>query len=438
MAGAGVFSDLLDDRVQAILDSCTQCGKCVEACPMTGPADIDVAEAPAIVGGVLDLLRDGPGTAPARRWASVCSGSGACLDACGDGVNPRFMLTLARLAMQRSKGDDATRSAGKAGFQDMTRAVRVLSRLQLSPDQLRRLGQLPGGDPAPENPELVFYTGCNLLRTPHIALHCLDVLDALGVAYAVQGGPGSCCGILQLRGGDGDGASRQADSTIARFAGTGATQIVAWCPTCQIQMSEAMLPAHAATGKAPLDLTMFAVWLAQRLDRLTPLFVNRVERRVGLHEHPGVAGVSKAVVAILDAIPGLELVDLEQPRVGFMCNALRPMPDYARQLHESQLEAAAAAGVDTLAGVYHACHRELCSHQRDWPFEVVNFMELIGEAMGIRHADRYKQLKMMQDADAILADCAETIAARNLDADEVRAVIVDNLLGEQPLPLRGA
>lgn len=437
MSGAGAFAELVDDRIDAILDACTRCGKCVEVCPMPGPAGIDREEPEAVAGGVLDLLRGGGGTPEARRWASVCSGSGACIDACPERINPRFMLTLARLAIQREKGIETTKAAGKASFQDMTRAVRVLSRLQLSPDQLRRLGQIPGGAPDPENPELVFYTGCNLMRTPHIALHCLDVLDALEVAYTVQGGPGNCCGILQLRGGDETNAGRQADTTIARFAATGAPEVVAWCPTCQIQMSEAMLPAHAAAGPTPFDLTMFPVWLAQRLDRLTPFFVNRVERRVGLHEHPGVAGVTEAAVTILEAIPGLEFVELDQPRVGFMCNALRPMPDYARQLHEAQLDAAEKAGVDTLAGVYHACHRELCSHQRDWPFEVVNFMELVGEAMGIRHPDRFKQLKMMQDADAILADCTETIAARDLDPDEVREVVVSNLLGEQPLPLRG-
>src|SRR3546814_19735296 len=102
-----------------------------------------------------------------------------------------------------------------------------------------------------------------------------------------------------------------------------------------------------------------------------------------------------------------------------MCNALRPMPDYARELHRAQLQAAEKAGIDTLAGVYHACHRELCSHERDWPFEVVNFMELVGEAMGIAHPDRVKELKMMQDADAILADPAGMLAAWDLDPHEI-------------------
>ena len=119
-------------------------------------------------------------------------------------------------------------------------------------------------------------------------------------------------------------------------------------------------------------------------------------------------------------IPGLEFVDLAQPRVGYMCNMLNPLPEYKREVHRSQLQAAADAGVTTLAGIYHACHRELCSHERDWPFEVVNFLELVGESMGLTRPDLFKRLKLMQDVDAVLADAAPMIATHRLDLDEAR------------------
>ena len=89
----------------------------------------------------------------------------------------------------------------------------------------------------------------------------------------------------------------------------------------------------------------------------------------------------------------------------------------------------------TLAGIYHACHRELCSHERDWPFEVVNFLELVGESMGLYRPDLFKRMKLMQDVDAILADAAPMIAAHGLDLEEARNVVLSELLGEQPLPM---
>jgi heterodisulfide reductase subunit D len=99
------------------------------------------------------------------------------------------------------------------------------------------------------------------------------------------------------------------------------------------------------------------------------------------------------------------------------------------------LQAAAEAGVTALAGIYHACHRELCSHERDWPFEVVNFLELVGESMGLQRPDLFKRLKIMQDVDAILLDAAPLIETNGLDLDEARDVILRDMLGEQPLPL---
>ena len=38
-----------------------------------------------------------------------------------------------------------------------------------------------------------------MLKTPHIALLALDVMDALGVSYEVMGGTTHCCGVQQLR-----------------------------------------------------------------------------------------------------------------------------------------------------------------------------------------------------------------------------------------------
>ena len=49
---------------------------------------------------------------------------------------------------------------------------------------------------ASEPPDFVFYTGCNVLKTPHIALLALDIMDTLGVRYQVMGGPSHCCGIV--------------------------------------------------------------------------------------------------------------------------------------------------------------------------------------------------------------------------------------------------
>jgi hypothetical protein len=104
-------------------------------------------------------------------------------------------------------------------------------------------------------------------------------------------------------------------------------------------------------------------------------------------------------------------------------------------VRSNQLQAAADAGVTTLAGIYHACHRELCSHERDWPFEVVNCLDLVGESAGLQRPDLFKQLKIMQDVDAILLDSASLIESNGLDLNEARDVILRDRQRERPLPL---
>ncbi|MEP9352438.1 (Fe-S)-binding protein [Xanthobacter sp. KR7-65] len=430
------FATALQDRTNDLLDRCTRCGACFDICPMTGPAGIADAPAGATVGGVLGLLSGGATTPAAERWAATCSGSGTCIPACPEGINPRFMLSLAKLALARRADDETRRARGHAAFRAMSRGVQVLSRIQMGPQELARFSRDEAEGPAPE---VVFYTGCNLLKTPHIGLLCFDILERMGVDYKVMGGPGDCCGVLQFRTGDLEGSERIADRTAARFGRFKASRVLSWCPTCQVQMSENLLPGrwNQEVDGTRYEMEAFVAFLDRHMDRLRLHLVHPVQKRVGLHEHPGIAGVGAAAERILRAVPGLEFVDLAQPKVGWMCNTLQPLPQYKADIHQALLEAAAAAGVTTLAGVYHACHREICSHQRDWPFEVVNFLELVGESMGISHEDHFKRLKMLQDVDAIVADVADLVALHGLNGAEVRTVVMEALLSEQPLALRG-
>ena len=61
----------------------------------------------------------------------------------------------------------------------------------------------------------------------------------------------------------------------------------------------------------------------------------------------------------------------------------------------------------------------------------MNFLELVGASMGIHREDHFKRLKKMQDADAILTDVMDLVEAHGLKLEEVREVIVRDLLGEQ-------
>jgi len=159
---------------------------------------------------------------------------------------------------------------------------------------------------------------------------------------------------------------------------------------------------------------------------------------VALHKHRGVAGVVEAAEDLLGAVPGIEIVELNVPAIRLQSATCATLPAYKREVQLKELEAAAAASVDALVTVYHSDHRELCAHEGDWPFRIVNVLEIVGDSMGFRQDDRYKHLKVMQDADAIVMDAADLIAQHGIDADMARRVVLQGMLGDRPLPLKRA
>jgi heterodisulfide reductase subunit D len=436
------FQAALDGRVDDMLSACTKCGACFEACPITDAAGIGNANPAAVVAGVLDIVRMGEGPKEAETWARSCVLSGECIKACDYGVNPRFLLAMARLAMTTKTEPRERRKAGVAGFRRMSEDVGILSHLQLTDEALERLGQRPTAKPPTESdelPDVVFYTGCNVLKTPHIALLCLDIMDALGTRYSVMGGPTHCCGVQQLRAGDADTSSRVAGNTVDKLARSKSGEVISWCPSCFVQFSEIMLPTfERATGEKPFDMTPFMRFLQRNLDTLRPLLKKRVDMKIALHRHPGVAGVMEAAEEVLRAVPGVAIVPLDVPAVGLQSVAVSALPAYKKELQLRELEAARAAGVDALVAVYHSDHRELCAHERDWPFRILNILEIVGESMGVAREDHYKNLKIKQDVDAILADAADLVGYHKLDPDTARQVVLNGMLGDQPLPLLGA
>jgi heterodisulfide reductase subunit D len=413
------YLDLFRARGADIADACTRCGDCFRACPMIEPGGIAGADAGATAAGVVDLITGGAGNADAIRWGEICSGSGNCIPACTHGINPRFMVQLARGFARRNRDGKPLETRWRTGFQNMSRGVRVLSKLQLPPETLARFKSSSAARSAP--PDVVFYTGCNVVKTPHIALLCLDVLDKLGVTYEVMGGVGQCCGVYQFREGDFASNSKMANATIDGLASAGTSTVLSWCPSCQISIGEVSLPNYERQfGEKPFDLNPFLIFLADRAELLASMMVHRVEKRIALHERPVFPGVMDAVRKLIGIIPGAVLIEIDVPRVGTQANSLAQLPEFKRALVQKELKAVADAGVDTLATIYHACHREICDAGDGRGFEVVNFMELLGEGLGLEAEDLYKRLKQINDIDDIIVETAPLIEANQLDLDAVR------------------
>jgi Fe-S oxidoreductase len=131
----GALKEFIRRETERILDACTKCGKCVEACPMTRySAPLAGANPGTVVTGILSVLRGEQGTPEALGWASVCVRSGACVPACPEDVNPQMMVRVAR--MIASGGLGGPRQIAVREDRDFFDRIRAFAKLQLTEEEI--------------------------------------------------------------------------------------------------------------------------------------------------------------------------------------------------------------------------------------------------------------------------------------------------------------
>jgi hypothetical protein len=131
--------------------------------------------------------------------------------------------------------------------------------------------------------------------------------------------------------------------------------------------------------------------------------VHPVKRRVLLHRHLGFAAthvpVNDRVASLLSRIQELEVVD--GPAVpGHMCSSLGAVPGALKAALTETWQQVVESRCDTLATVFHSCHREIAAIDGRDGIEVRNWVHLIAEAMGFDAGDAYRGWRKGEAPDA--------------------------------------
>jgi Fe-S oxidoreductase len=241
---------------------------------------------------------------------------------------------------------------------------------------------------------VTFWYGCNMARHGEIVRLATRILGAVGVDAAPAGGPGYCCGSPQEK--NARIAAGMAERTVQKFNEAGRETVVTWCPSCHMNMDDFMAPVT----EAAFETQHITELLVARRERLRPHLTTPVAARVLLHAHHGFHGrvpVNTDVPALLSMIPGLTVLDHPMRVPGHMCSAIAPVPGQLAQAHRETLAAMQEVGADTLATIFHSCHRDAVALERGRPIRVVNWVHLLAEAMGLAYTDDYKLWRNAED-----------------------------------------
>jgi heterodisulfide reductase subunit D len=410
------YADRLEALAAEAADRCTSCGKCFEVCPTAREVGLDAGEAKARVGELIALTRDGgTAAAPLSKWLNACDGSARCNDTCPEDINVRQWVTIAKLkALEagRPREDGATNAANR--FRHMAQAVRLLASMQLPSETLKKILA-----PAEKRTaEVLFYTGCNVLRTPHIVLNVMDILDALELDFDVVGGTAHCCGVYQFQEADLPTYERMGHRTFQRFGQSGASRVLTWCPTCTKNFDELEKDVEAPS----FDLGHVSEFLAANLAALKARFkADLPRRRVVIHEHLGIGATLASMRKLLGAVPNLELLELPQDSgFSYACGGqAAKFKEREAAIHRALAEGAVAAGADTVVTMYHSCHRALAGAEAVYPLKVVNFTDVIAEALGRGgHPDYYRLYKQGGAMDEAVAAARKFLQSNGVQVDE--------------------
>lgn len=417
------LAEFLDTTAAEAVQRCTRCGKCVDVCPVVPLVGLPAGRGQAIVEGVVALTSGGDGTPEALRWTEGCNGSGPCIEACPEGINVRQWLSIAKLRVLARRPQEERAEGASERFRMMAQAIRLLSSMQVPARDLRRI-LAPVGS---RRSKVVFYYGCNVLRSPHIIFNVMDILETIGVEHEVIGGTATCCGVVQFMGGDLATYGRVSGKAFGAFEAMGAETVVTWCPTCQLQFGEIQAPAAGPR----FDITHVTEFLATQLDSLRGAMTHPVRKRAAIHEHGGVPGVVESARQLMAAVPGLEMVDIPQNReFGYQCSRVAQYPEQQAAVHRAIAEAAQAAGIDLLITIYHGCHRQLAGAEGLYPFEVKNFTDVLAEALGRGREDIYKQYKKGGDVEQAIVSAAEFLRQNGVHVDDHVTMLEREMFGE--------
>ena len=249
----------------------------------------------------------------------------------------------------------------------------------------KRFAWLPEGFEDDKDSDTVLFVGCSAYTHPEIALAAIKILKAGGVKFRLLGEEEFCCGASLWRGGLMADAEKLISRNMALFKEKGIKTVITACAEC-FGSFRGIYPRFGAMEAEVLHITQVAAKLLEEgkitlktdgeMQKLTyhdPCMLGRLSepweawegeiKPYGLHVpekkwRRGFDGIYAEPRAILDAIPGLETVEMPRNKEDALCCAYHSREtdgDMSACTAEERIREAKAMGAEKIVSACPFC-----------------------------------------------------------------------------------
>ncbi len=376
------------------IDACTRCGECLKYCPVYAQKKEEAIDPRGKIQAFKSFIRSQYGI-----WARIfgaknldeeklkkfsemvyrCTLCGECSVSCPVSIDAKHLWTALREilvemghfpeAAKRMKAN-VLRSHNVSGDENEERV-----------EWLEFLDELPDHQYQKEKAEIAFFVGCVASFFPlvqKIPLAFIEILNKAGLDFTLLGGEEWCCGFPLI----GAGMKKEAEALIQHnlemVKKKGVKRVVFACPSCYHTWRE-----EYKTDTRIFHSTQFIKTLVDKGK------VSFKEKKIKVTYHDPcdlgrASGVYEAPREILLAIPGVELVEMENNREQCKCcggggNLEMVDPELSAALAQEKINQIQATGAETVITACQQCVRTILTtaRRKEIPINAMDITEFV-------------------------------------------------------------
>ncbi len=228
----------------------------------------------------------------------------------------------------------------------------------------------------------VLFASCFGLIQREVVATVIKILRRIDPTVVAFGGFNACCGELQLMAGKPEEAEKQFHTVIEGLNTLAPEEVIIFCPTCKMNFDH----HNPDTQWSWNFITDFII---EHLDELGPL--KEIKATVTIHDPchfvRGVKPGSESPRKILQAIPGLSIIEMENSGENALCCGAYAITGSGRpgfEFRDRRLKQAQETGADILSLYCPGCQMILGPEGPNWSLQVQSILTLLAESLGIK------------------------------------------------------